>query len=77
MCSSGAYFNIGQTKPKIKLGGGKAYLNDIPVYTGFAAGDFYLGLRLYQTMTQGIRYIQVNSVMVAVMSLKTLSQVKM
>jgi uncharacterized protein (DUF39 family) len=43
MCSSGAYFNIGPIKPRIKLGGGKAYLNDIPVYAGLAAGDFYLG----------------------------------
>ncbi len=23
MCSSGAYFNVGHTKPRIKLGGGK------------------------------------------------------
>ena len=43
MCSSGAYFNIGHSKPKIKLGGGKATLNDIPIYTGFAAVDFFLG----------------------------------
>lgn len=43
MCSSGAYFNIGHSKPKIKLGGGKATLNDVPIYTGFAAVDFYLG----------------------------------
>ncbi|MDD5681177.1 MAG: homocysteine biosynthesis protein, partial [Candidatus Omnitrophica bacterium] len=43
MCSSGAYFNVGHSKPKIKLGGGRATLNDIPVYTGFAAVDFYLG----------------------------------
>jgi uncharacterized protein (DUF39 family) len=43
MCSSGAYFNIGHTRPKIKLGGGKATLNDVPVYVGFAAVDFYLG----------------------------------
>ncbi len=43
MCSSGAYFNIGHTKPRIKLGGGKCWLNDIPVYTGFAAVDVYLG----------------------------------
>lgn len=43
MCSSGAYFNIGHSKPKIKLGGGKAALNDIPVYTGFAAVDIYIG----------------------------------
>lgn len=43
MCSSGAYFNIGHSKPRIKLGGGKTYLNDVPVYTGFAAVDFFLG----------------------------------
>jgi L-aspartate semialdehyde sulfurtransferase len=43
MCSSGAYFNVGHTKPRIKLGGGKTTLNDVPVYTGFAAVDFFLG----------------------------------
>ena len=43
MCSSGAYFNVGHSKPRIKLGGGNTYLNDIPVYTGFAAVDFFLG----------------------------------
>lgn len=43
MCSSGAYFNVGHTKPKIKVGGGTAYLNGIPVYTGFAAVDTYIG----------------------------------
>jgi uncharacterized protein (DUF39 family) len=43
MCSSGAYLNIGHSSPRIKLGGGKVYLNDIPVYTGLAAVDFYLG----------------------------------
>ncbi|MFA5068702.1 MAG: homocysteine biosynthesis protein [Candidatus Omnitrophota bacterium] len=43
MCSSGAYFNIGHTKPKMKIGGGKATLNDIPAYTGFAASDLYIG----------------------------------
>ncbi|MBM4348552.1 MAG: hypothetical protein FJ106_01485 [Deltaproteobacteria bacterium] len=43
MCSSGAYFNVGHSKPRIKLGGGKTYLNDIPVYTGLAAVDFFLG----------------------------------
>ena len=41
MCSSGAYFNIGHSKPKIKLGGGQVYLNKIPVYAGFAAVDFF------------------------------------
>ncbi|MBL7084621.1 MAG: homocysteine biosynthesis protein [Candidatus Omnitrophica bacterium] len=43
MCSSGAYFNIGHSKPKIKIGGGTAYVNDVPVYAGFAAVDVYVG----------------------------------
>ncbi len=43
MCSSGAYLNIGHTKPKIKLGGGRATLNGIEVYTGFAAVDICIG----------------------------------
>lgn len=43
MCSSGAYFNIGHSKPRIKLGGGICKLNDIPCYTGFAAVDVFLG----------------------------------
>lgn len=43
MCSSGAYFNVGHTKPRIKLGGGRVTLNDVPVYTGLAAVDFMLG----------------------------------
>jgi uncharacterized protein (DUF39 family) len=43
MCSSGAYFNIGHSNPRTKLGGGSVTLNDIPVYAGFAAVDFFLG----------------------------------
>ena len=43
MCSSGAYFNTGHSKPRIKLGGGKITLNDVPVYAGFAAVDLLLG----------------------------------
>ncbi|MCX7927360.1 MAG: homocysteine biosynthesis protein [Candidatus Omnitrophica bacterium] len=43
MCSSGAYFNIGHSKPKIKLGGGICKLNDVPAYAAFAAVDIYLG----------------------------------
>lgn len=43
MCSSGVYLNLGHTKPKIKIGGGKATLNDVPAYAGFAAVDIYLG----------------------------------
>ena len=43
MCGSGAYINVGHTKPRIKLGGGKVYLNDVPAYTGLAAVDIFLG----------------------------------
>ena len=43
MCSSSAYLNIGHSKPKIKLGGGICYLNDVPAYAGFAAVDILIG----------------------------------
>jgi len=43
MCSSSAYFNLGHTKPRMKLGGGRVYLNDVPAYTGVAAVDIILG----------------------------------
>ncbi|MCL0098853.1 homocysteine biosynthesis protein [Dehalococcoidia bacterium] len=43
MCSSGAYLNLGHTAPRMKIGGGRACLNDVPVYTGFAAVDVFLG----------------------------------
>ncbi len=43
MCSSGAYINIGHSVPRIKMGGGKAYINDVPAYTGFAAVDLFIG----------------------------------
>ncbi len=43
MCSSGVYFNIGHSNPRIKLGGGSCKLNDVPAYAGFAATDIYLG----------------------------------
>ena len=43
MCSSGAYFNVGHTSPRIKIGGGWATLNGVPLYTGFAAVDLFLG----------------------------------
>lgn len=43
MCSSGAYLNIGHSKPRIKFGGGKVTLNDVPAYTGFAAVDILIG----------------------------------
>lgn len=44
MCSSGAYFNLKQPSPKMKLGGGFAWMDGVPVYTGFAAADIYLGV---------------------------------
>ncbi|MFC1935045.1 homocysteine biosynthesis protein [Chloroflexota bacterium] len=43
MCSSGAYLNLGHTRPRTKFGGGKVSLNDVPAYTGFAAVDIYIG----------------------------------
>ncbi len=43
MCSSGAYFNLGHTKPRIKMGGGRVNMNDIPAYAGFAAVDLFMG----------------------------------
>ena len=43
MCSSGAYLNLGHTKPKIKLGGGRTTLNGVEVYAGFAAVDICIG----------------------------------
>ena len=43
MCSSGIYFNIGHSKPRIKLGAGRTYLNDVLAYPGFAAVDLLLG----------------------------------
>ena len=43
MCSSGAFINIGHAKPRIKLGGGRTYLNDVPAYAGFAAVDIFIG----------------------------------
>jgi uncharacterized protein (DUF39 family) len=43
MCSSGAYLNVGHAKPRIKMGGGTVYLNDVPAYAGFAAMDIFLG----------------------------------
>jgi uncharacterized protein (DUF39 family) len=43
MCSSGAFLNLGYTKPRIKLGGGKSTLNGVEVYAGFAAVDICIG----------------------------------
>jgi uncharacterized protein (DUF39 family) len=43
MCSSGAYLNVGHLKPKLKLGGGHATLNDVAAYAGLAAVDLQIG----------------------------------
>ncbi|MBD3263890.1 MAG: hypothetical protein GF375_02160, partial [Candidatus Omnitrophica bacterium] len=43
MCSSGAYLNISQPKPRIKLGGGELFLNGVQAYAGFAAADIFIG----------------------------------
>ncbi len=43
MCSSGAFFNLGHSKPRIKAGGGHVYLNEVPAYAGIAAVDIFLG----------------------------------
>lgn len=41
MCSSGIFFNIPHTKPKMKFQ--KAWLNNVHAYGGVAAVDFFLG----------------------------------
>lgn len=43
MCSSGVYFNLKQSVPRMKFGGGQVTLNNVPAYTGLAAADLYLG----------------------------------
>jgi uncharacterized protein (DUF39 family) len=35
--------NLGHTSPRMKMGGGRVYLNDVPAYTGVAAVDVILG----------------------------------
>lgn len=42
MCSSGAFFNFGHPKPRIKMH--KVWMNGVPAYTGIAAVDAYLGV---------------------------------
>jgi uncharacterized protein (DUF39 family) len=41
MCSSGAFLNVGHTKPRIKLS--EAFINGVPAYAGIAAVDLYIG----------------------------------
>ncbi len=42
MCSSGAFFNFGHPKPRIKMH--RVWMNEVPAYTGIAAVDAYLGV---------------------------------
>jgi uncharacterized protein (DUF39 family)/predicted transcriptional regulator len=55
MCSSGAFLNLGHSDPPIKLGGGEAYLNDVPAYTGLAAVDVYIGATAL-SRSKGLEY---------------------
>ena len=41
MCSSGAFINVGHSKPPIKMA--KTYLNNVESYSGIAAVDTYIG----------------------------------
>jgi len=41
MCSSGAFINVGHATPRMKIQ--KAWLNDVPAYSGLAAVDVYIG----------------------------------
>jgi uncharacterized protein (DUF39 family) len=41
MCSSGAFINIGHTKPRMKIA--RATIQGVPVFCGLAAVDFYIG----------------------------------
>lgn len=41
MCSSGAYFNLGHSVPRIKIH--RATLNGVPAYCGYAAVDLIIG----------------------------------
>ncbi|WP_297445624.1 homocysteine biosynthesis protein [Desulfurobacterium sp.] len=41
MCSSGAFLNVGHTRPKMKME--EIYLNGVPAYGALAAVDLYIG----------------------------------
>ncbi len=41
MCSSGAFINLGHAQPRIRVH--RAWLNDVPAYSGIAAVDVYIG----------------------------------
>ncbi len=56
MCSSGAFLNVGHTKPKIKFGGGHVTLNGVECYAGLAAVDLYLGATARKSDGTGAPY---------------------
>ncbi len=41
MCSSGAFINLGHTRPRMRIT--RAWLNDLEVFCGIAAVDMYIG----------------------------------
>ncbi|MFP4266573.1 MAG: homocysteine biosynthesis protein [Spirochaetaceae bacterium] len=41
MCSSGAFFNFGHSRPKIRMT--EAWIDDVPAYAGLAAVDLFIG----------------------------------
>lgn len=60
MCSSGAFLNFGHSNPPINIK--KAWLNDVPVYSGIAAVDGYIGAtegsEMYPTAYGGAHVIE-------------------
>ena len=55
MCSSGAYFNLGHTKPRIKMGGGRVTINDIPAYAASRRWTFSWAPLPWLMMTPGTK----------------------
>ncbi len=41
MCSTGVFLNLGQSRPRMKFN--RAWLNNVPAYSGIAAVDIFLG----------------------------------
>lgn len=53
MCSSGAFVNFGHSDPPIKMI--RTWLNDVPVFSGLAAVDAYIGAAELSS-TRGMEY---------------------
>ncbi|MFW6172119.1 MAG: homocysteine biosynthesis protein [Elusimicrobiota bacterium] len=54
MCSSGAFVNLGNTSPKMKMD--KVFLNNVEVYAGLAAVDIFIGATSLRTDDPKNRY---------------------